>query len=85
MRAALKGTELNMQPTVIKGIVHPKIEFVIIYSLTCCPKPVLNFFHVLNTKEDILKNVGNQTVAGPLDCRIKKNTMEVTVDQQLFK
>ncbi len=32
----------------------------------------INFFHVLNTKEDILKNVGNQTVAGPLDCRIKK-------------
>ncbi len=45
----------------------------------------INFFHVLNTKEDILKNVGNQTVAGPLDCRIKQNTMEVTVDQQLFK
>ncbi len=44
----------------------------------------INLFHVLNTKEDILKNVGNQTVAGPLDCRIK-NTMEVTVDQQLFK
>ncbi len=49
-------------------------------SQTC-----INFFHVLNTKEDILKNVGNQTVAGSLDCRIKKNTMEVTVDQQLFK
>ncbi len=48
-------------------------------SQTC-----INLFHVLNTKEDILKNVGNQTVAGPLDCRIKKNTMEVTVDQQLF-
>ncbi len=30
-------------------------------SQTC-----VNFFHVLNTKEDILKNVGNQTVAGPL-------------------
>ncbi len=49
-------------------------------SQTC-----INFFHVLNTKEDILKNVGNQTVADPLDCRKKKNTMEVTVDQQLFK
>ncbi len=49
-------------------------------SQTC-----INFFHVLNTKEDILKNVGNQTVAGTLDCRIKQNTMEVTVDQQLFK
>ncbi len=57
-------------------------------SQTC-----INFFHVLNTKEDILKNVGNQTVAGRItynqlslvDCRIKQNTMEVTVDQQLFK
>ncbi len=35
---------LNMQPTVIKGIVYPKILFVIIYSLTCCPKPVLISF-----------------------------------------
>ncbi len=29
-------------------------------SQTC-----INFFFVLNTKEDILKNVGNQTAAGP--------------------
>ncbi len=34
MCAALKGTELNMLPIVIRGIVHPKILFVIIYSLT---------------------------------------------------
>ncbi len=53
MRAALKGTVLNMQPTVIKGIVHKK-------NLTR-----INFFLVLDTKEDNLKNVGNQTVAGP--------------------
>ncbi len=39
-------------------------------SQTC-----INFFHVLNTKEDILKNVGNQTVADPLDCRIKKKIL----------
>ncbi len=25
MRAGLKGTELNMQLTVIQGVVHPKI------------------------------------------------------------
>ncbi len=29
------------------------------------PQTCINLFHVLNTKEDILKNVGNQTVAGP--------------------
>ncbi len=54
--AALKGTELNMLPIVIKGIVHPKMLIVIIYSLSCCTKPVLIFILVLNTKEDILKN-----------------------------
>ncbi len=27
MHAGLKGTVLNMPPTVIKGIVHPKIVF----------------------------------------------------------
>ncbi len=31
-------------------------------SQTC-----INLFIVVNTKEDISKNVGNQTVAGPLD------------------
>ncbi len=36
-------------------------------SQTC-----INLFLVVNTKEDISKNVGNQTVAGPLDSRIKK-------------
>ncbi len=44
----------------------------------------INLFLVVNTKEDISKNVGNQTVAGPLDSRISKNTMELTGDQQLF-
>ncbi len=43
-RACLKGTVLNMQPTVIKGIVHPKILFLTLYLLTCCPKPVLISF-----------------------------------------
>ncbi len=62
---ALKGTELNMLPIIIKGIVHPKINIVIIYSLSCCTKSVLIFIIVLNTKEDILKNVSNQTGAGP--------------------
>ncbi len=32
MRAGLKGTVLNMQPTVIKGIVHPKIEFLSLFT-----------------------------------------------------
>ncbi len=43
-RAGLKGAVLNMQPTVIKGIVHPEIVFLSLYLLTCCPKPVLIYF-----------------------------------------
>ncbi len=69
MRAALKGTVLNMQSTVIKGMVHPTILFLSLLtdmlSQTC-----INLFLVVNTKDDISKNVGNQTVAGPLDSRI---------------
>ncbi len=69
MRAALKGTKLNMQPTVIKGIVHLTILFH--YLLTdMLSQTCINLFLVVNTKEDISKNVGNQTVAGPLDSRI---------------
>ncbi len=48
-------------------------------SQTC-----INLFLVVNTNEDISKNVGNQTVAGPLDSKILKNTMGLTGDQQLF-
>jgi len=40
----------------------------------------MSFFLLLNSKEDILKNVGNQTVDG----RKKKNTMEVNGFRQLF-
>ncbi len=65
MRAGLKGTELNMLPIVIKGIVHPERIILSLFNPLCCTKPVLIFVLVLNTKEDILKNVGNQTVAGP--------------------
>ncbi len=66
MCADLKGTERKMQPTVIKGIVHPKIKFLSLYLLThMMSQTCIHFFHALNTKEDILKNVENQTVAGP--------------------
>ncbi len=42
-------------------------------SQTC-----IDLFLVVNTKEDISKNVGNQTAAGPLDSRIiLVNTMEL--------
>ncbi len=60
--AGLKGAELNMQLTVIKGMVHPKIVFLTLFTHS---QSCINFFNVLNTKDDILKNVGNQTVAGP--------------------
>ncbi len=66
MRAALKGTVLNMLPIFFKGIVHPNILILSLFTQSCCTKPVLIIILVLNTKEDILKNVGNQTVAGLL-------------------
>ncbi len=37
MGAGLKGTELNMLPTVIKGIVHPNMLFLSLLP-TCSPK-----------------------------------------------
>ncbi len=70
MRAALKGTVLNMQPTVIKGIVHPTIYFCHYLLTDMLSQTCINLFLVVNTKEDISKNVGNQTVAGALDSRI---------------
>ncbi len=40
---------------------------------------------MLNTKEDILKNAGNQTIDGPIDFySISFSTMEVSGDQQPF-
>ncbi len=70
-----------MQPTVIKGIVHPKIEFLSIF--TDRNIYLINFFIVLKAKEDIIKNVGNQKFAGPHWWK-DKNTMKVAVDQKLF-
>ncbi len=32
MRAALKGTVLNKEPTIIKGIVHPNITFLSLFT-----------------------------------------------------
>ncbi len=37
----------------------------IMYSPSCRSKPVRVSFLLLNIKEDILKNAGNQTVDGP--------------------
>ncbi len=50
----------------IKGIVHPKMKTVIIDSLMSL-QTCMRFFLMLNIKknDDIMKNVGNQTVAGP--------------------
>ncbi len=45
----------------------------------------MSFLLMLNIKEDILKNAGNQTVDGPIDFHsISFPTMEVNGDQQLF-
>ncbi len=62
----------------IKGIVHPKIK---ILSF-----PMIQSFLPLNTKGDILKNVGNQTIDSywlPMYV-IFSQTMEVNGYRQLF-
>ncbi len=41
------------------------MKIVIIYSPSCRSKPVVSFFLMLNTKEDILKNADNQKDDGP--------------------
>ncbi len=43
----------------------------------------MSFFLLLNTKEDILKNVENQTVAIDFHS-MEKNTVEVFGNQKLF-
>ncbi len=45
-----------------EGIVHPNIN-----TLSSFTHPHVCTFLLWNTKEDILKNVGNQTVLGPND------------------
>ncbi len=54
----------------IKGIVYSKMK--------------MSFILLLNSKEAILKNVGNQTVDGSRHTMEKKYTMEVNVYRQLF-
>ncbi len=41
----------------VKGIIHPEMKIVIYLSSSIVPN--LYVFVLLNTKEDILKNVGN--------------------------
>ncbi len=41
------------------------MSFFLLLNITIILKNVIIFIFVLNTKEDILKNVGNQIVAGP--------------------
>jgi len=50
---------LTIWQNIIKGIVHPKIS---ILSSFTHPQFVPNIKLILNTKEEILKNGGNQTV-----------------------
>jgi len=62
-----------------KGIVHPKMNFVIIYSCSCC---CVSFFLLINSKEIML--VINQLTA-PIDFHSRnKNSMEINGLHQLF-
>ncbi len=46
----LKGQKINMQPTVIKGIGHPKILFCHYLLTHMLSQTCINLFHVLNTE-----------------------------------
>ncbi len=85
MRAALKGTVLNMQPTVVKGIVSPyNFISVIIYSLTCCPKPVLIYFLWRTQKKIFQRMWVTKQLLVHLIVGYKKILWKLTGDQQLF-
>ncbi len=65
-------TNSTKHASVIKGMVHPKWKFCHYLLTLTLSQTCINFFLVLNKKEDILKNVGNQTVAGPIVFNSKK-------------
>jgi len=48
----------------VKGVVHPKRKIVIIYSPSSFSQTFMSFFLPLDTKVDVLSNVGNHTVDG---------------------
>ncbi len=52
--------------TDLKGIVHPKVKIQSSFIHThAIPNLYECFFFLLNSKDNILKNMGNQTVDGP--------------------
>ncbi len=64
-------------------IVHSKMKMLSSFThpqvFTC-----MSSFLLLSTKEDILKNVGHQTVDGALTLILSENIMEVNGYHQLF-
>ncbi len=60
----LKGTELNMLPTVIKGIVHPKM-FMSLFTHSHVVPNLYSFLSCAEHKRRYFEECGNQTVAGP--------------------
>ncbi len=48
----------------IKCVVLPKLKILKFFTLKLL-QTCMNFFVLLNTKEDILKNEGNRTFVGP--------------------
>jgi len=54
-----------MQPLVLKGVVYPKMQILSLFTHCNVVPNLYSLYFVLNTKEDFLKNVANQAVAGP--------------------
>ncbi len=65
---------------------YPKMNTYCHHLLTWSFSKLYEFLSSAENKEDILKNVGNQTVSGPhwLPYNFFPHTMEVSGDQQLL-
>ncbi len=86
MRAGLKGIEPNMQLTVIKGIVHPEMLFLSLFThMLSQTWPVLIYFMCWTQKMIFWRMWVTKQLLVHIDFDSRgKNTIEVTVDQQLF-
>ncbi len=69
--------KVNLKMKILSSFTHPHLRFTLVP--TC-----MSFFLLFNTKEDILKIVGNQRVASSHRLIRGINTMEVNGYQQMF-
>ncbi len=77
----LKQIWSNTRIMNLKGTVHPKIKFCHYLHTLLSFQTSINVFVLLNTKEDILKNVGTKQL---ISIVLFFHTIKANGDQQLF-